>query len=102
MSDMAKQNIEDTDKVKKCLDKISESSWQMLQIMNRILQIGEYGTKNNLDPDELISHCEDGRLYRDADGALMLNARNRNILVVEDNDINVEIIENIFRRHMPK
>ena len=50
MSDMAKQNIEDTDKVKKCLDKISESSWQMLQIMNRILQIGEYGTKNNLDP----------------------------------------------------
>ena len=43
--------------------------------MNRILQIGEYGTKNYLDPDELISHCEDGRLYRDADGALMLNAR---------------------------
>ena len=102
MSDMAKQNIEDTDKVKKCLDKISESSWQMLQIMNRILQIGEYGTKNYLDPDELISHCEDGRLYRDADGALMLNARNRNILVVEDNDINVEIIENILQKTYAK
>ena len=102
MSDMAKQNIEDTDKVKKCLDKISESSWQMLQIMNRILRIGEYGTKNYLDPDELISHCEDGRLYRDADGALMLNARNRNILVVEDNDINVEIIENILQKTYAK
>ena len=102
MSDMAKQNIEDTGKVKKCLDKISESSWQMLQIMNRILQIGEYGTKNYLDPDELISHCEDGRLYRDADGALMLNARNRNILVVEDNDINVEIIENILQKTYAK
>ena len=102
MTDMAKQDIEDTDKVRKCLDKISESSWQMLQIMNRILQIGEYESKNYLDADEMISHCEDGRLYRDADGMLMLNARNRNILVVEDNDINVEIIENILQRTYAK
>ena len=32
----------------------------------------------------------------------MLNARNRNILVVEDNDINVEIIENILQKTYAK
>lgn len=98
MADMAEHHIDDPEKVRDCLNKISESSIQVLDLINHILNAAQLEPMDKFESDDLVLECTDGRFTRAEDGNLILDASGKNILIVEDNEINMEIICGILER----
>lgn len=65
MTDIAKYNIEDREKLEECLDKISISSTQLLNLLNNILDMSEIETRealklkdNQFNMEELLENIQ--------------------------------------------
>ena len=98
MADLAEHHIDDEEKVRDCLNKISESSTQVLDLINHILDVAQLDPVERFESDNLVLECTDGRFTRTEDGSLVLDASGKNILIVEDNAINMEVICGILER----
>jgi len=95
MSDMAAFHIDDKEKVQECLEKINESSAQVLTLINDLLDKAKLETQNTA---LVSSHESQGDIYKNEDGSLVMDAYGRRILVVEDNEVNMEIVCGILER----
>ena len=76
MTDIAKYNIDDADKVKECLQVISASSTQLFQLLNNVLDLSEIETQG-LKLKEIPFNLEE--LMENIDVVLWQSARNKKI-----------------------
>lgn len=76
MTDIAKYNIDDADKVKECLQVISASSTQLFQLLNNVLDLSEIETQG-LKLKEIPFNLEE--LMENIEVVLWQSARNKKI-----------------------
>lgn len=98
LADMAQHHVEEPQKVQECLRRINQSAWQVLELMNHILDISEFEDIDYFDIDEMIKNYGSDRFYRDEENMLVLRAEDKRLLVVEDNEINMDIVNSILER----
>ena len=90
MSAIAAANIEDTQKVRECLEKISVSSRNLLNLMNDVLDVSK------IESGEMTPGAESANGENPQPPQEEFSLEGRRILIAEDNELNWEIANTLL------